>query len=239
LPLNCKRYTTRIISYAQDAYILTQATEYGERPEKESSFFAKIALPEIVPVLLTLLTRQEEDADEDEWNISMAAGTCLSLLSSAVQDAIVPAVIPFIEAHIKSQDWHYREAAVMSFGCILDGSDFVVLTPLVTQALPLLIDMMSDANIHVKDTTAWTLGRICDLLITTIKSEVHLHPLVSALVNGLQDKPRIISNCCWALQNLADQLGTIYDEDGENPKSGPLTPYYDGIVQALMRVTER
>ncbi|KAF8999789.1 armadillo-type protein [Cyathus striatus] len=215
-----------------------EAADYGEVPENESKHFAKIALPEIVPVLLMLLTKQEEDADEDEWNVSMAAGTCLSLLAGAVQDAIVPAVIPFIESHIKSEDWHHREAAVMTFGSILEGPDPSVLTPLVNQALPLLIDMMNDSNLHVKDTTAWTLGRICDLLISTIKPDVHLHPLISALVNGLQDSPRIVSNCCWALMNLADQLAIYYEEEGESVQSGPLSPYYEGVVQALLRVTE-
>lgn len=213
-----------------------EAQDYGEQPETESRHFAKIALPEIVPVLLLLLTRQEEDADEDEWNISMAAGTCLSLLATAVQDAIVPAVIPFIEAHIKAEDWHQREAAVMTFGSILDGPDPVVLTPLVNQALPLLIDMMTDTNPQVKDTTAWTLGRICDLLITTIKPDVHLHALISALVNGLQDNPKIVSNCCWALMNLADQL--CYDDEVEGQTSGPLSPYYEGVIGALLRVAE-
>jgi len=170
----------------------------------------------------------------------MAAGTCLSLLAGAVQDAIVPAVIPFIEAHIKSQDWHHREAAVMTFGSILEGPDPSTLTPLVNQALPLLIDMMTDANLHVKDTTAWTLGRICDLLISTIKPDVHLHPLISSLVNGLSDSPRIVANCCWALMNLADQLGAFYEDDAAEPtQTGPLSPYYEGVIQALLRVTER
>lgn len=216
----------------------SQAAEYGEVPESESHYFAKIALPEITPVLLGLLTQQEEDADEDEWNISMAAGTCIALLASAVQDAIVPSVIPFIEANIRSQDWHQREAAVMTFGSILDGPDPAVLTPLVNQALPLLIDMMTDANIHVKDTTAWTLGRVCDLLIGTIKPDVHLHPLVSALVTGLGDSPRIVANSCWALMNLADQLGSYYEEEAAPRQSGPLSPYYQGTVDALLRVTE-
>ena len=102
---------------------MSQAAEWGEQPEIESRHFAKIALPEIVPVLLLLLTKQEEDADEDEWNISMAAGTCLTLLAGAVQDHIVGAVIPFIEGNIKADDWHRREAAVMAFGSILDGPD--------------------------------------------------------------------------------------------------------------------
>ncbi|KAF5391964.1 hypothetical protein D9757_003286 [Collybiopsis confluens] len=215
-----------------------EAQDYGEIPEQESRHFAKIALPEIVPVLLALLTKQEEDADDDEWNVSMAAGTCLTLLAGAVADAIVPAVIPFIEAHIKSEDWHHREAAVMTFGSILEGPDPSVLTPLAEQALPLLINMMADTNPHVKDTTAWTLGRICDVLITVIKPDVHLHPLISALVAGLQDNPRIAVNCCWALMNLSDQLGLYFEHDESETGSGPLSPYYDGVVQALLRVTE-
>ncbi|KAG6824992.1 hypothetical protein H0H92_005155 [Tricholoma furcatifolium] len=91
--------------------------------------------------------------------------------------------------HIKSEDWHQREAAVMAFGSILEGLDPSVLMPLVNQALLLLIDMMHDGNAHMKDTTVWTLGRICDLLIAYIKPDVHLHPLVSALVGNLQDTP--------------------------------------------------
>ncbi|KAH9922336.1 ARM repeat-containing protein [Epithele typhae] len=221
------------------AWEATEATEYGEVPENESKFFAKVALPEIVPVLLDLLTHQDEDADEDEWNVAMAASTCLGLLAQAVQDNIVPAVIPFIEANIRATDWHMREAAVMTFGSILDGPDPNVLTPLVNQALPMLIDMMADQNVQVKDTVAWTLGRICDLLITTIRPDVHLHPLISALVAGLQDNSRIVTNCCWALMNLADQLGYVENDDGDALNApSPLTPYYEGVVNALLHVTE-
>ncbi|KAI6002203.1 armadillo-type protein [Pisolithus orientalis] len=219
------------------AHEAREAADYGEPPEIESKFFAKVALPEVVPVLLTLLTRQEEDADEDEWNISMSAGTCFNFMAQAVADPIVDAVIPFIEAHIKSPDWHQREAAVMAFGSILDGPDPSVLTRLVNQALPLLIGMMSDSNIHVKDTVAWTLGRICDLLVVTIKPDVHLHPLVSALVTGLQDNPRIVTNCCWALMNLADQLEFL-EEETEPSQTSHLSPYFEGVVNALLRVTD-
>ncbi|KAH9893956.1 ARM repeat-containing protein [Cubamyces lactineus] len=221
------------------AWEASEANEYGEVPENESKFFAKIAMPEIVPVLLDLLTHQDEDADEDEWDVSKAAATCLGLLAQAVQDTIVAAVIPFIEANIRASDWHMREAAVMTFGSILDGPDPNVLTPLVNQALPILIDMMADSNIHVKDTVAWTLGRICDLLISTIQPDVHLHPLISALVTGLQDNPRIAANCCWALMNLADQLGYVEGDDQETfNQPSVLSPYYEGVVQALLRLTE-
>lgn len=169
----------------------------------------------------------------------MAAATCLSLLAQTVADAIVPAVIPFIESHIKSADWHQREAAVMTFGSILDGPDPSVLTPLVAQALPILLEMTRDSNTMVKDTVAWTLGRICDLNVSSLKPDEHLHGLVSALVNMLEDKPRIIANCCWALMNLSDQLGgQVYDEPTVS-QQGPLAPYYEGIVNSLLRITEK
>lgn len=192
-------------------------------------------MPEILPVLLQLLTHQEEDADEDEWNVSMAAGTCLGLLAQSVSDNIVPAVIPFIESNIRAQDWHLREAAVMAFGAILEGPDPAVVTPLVHQALPILIDMMADTNVHVRDTVAWTLGRICDVLITSIKPEVHLRPLVAALVHGLADNARIIGNCCWGLQSLADQLGS---QEDDGTQTSLMSPFVDGVVQALLRTTE-
>lgn len=57
--------------------------------------------------------------------------------------------------------------------------------------------MMKDPVVNVKDTVAWTLGRVCELLIHCIKPEIHLPELISALVYGLQDNPRIVSNCCW------------------------------------------
>lgn len=211
-------------------------------PTVVSHDFALAALPEILPVMLMLLTRQEEDASEDEWNVSMAAGTALALLAQCTTDAIVAPVIPFVESGIKSPDWRLREAAVIAFGSILDGPDESVLQPLVEQALGTLIEMMRDPSGHVRDTTAWTLGRISDLMVKTIKVDQHLGPMISALLEGLSvgsagsdegSTPRIVGNCCWSLMNLAEQLG---ERDGE---TCVLSPYYAGIVAALVSLAEK
>ncbi|KAJ1660746.1 karyopherin Kap95 [Dispira simplex] len=219
------------IELALDA---ADALAANEQPARTSHNFARMALPQILPVLLFLLTKQDEDADEDEWNVSMAAGTCLSLLAQCVEDAIVPPVIPFVEANIRNEDWHMREAAVMAFGSIMEGPEPHVLNPLAQQALPVLIDMVKDPVVQVKDTAAWTLGRICDLLISSIQLDIHLQPLVAALLGGLSDSPRIISNCCWSLMNLTEQLCS--DSDAE---SYPLSPYFKDIMAALMKFTEQ
>jgi importin subunit beta-1 len=211
------------------------AALYGEVAEVESQNFAKTALPEILPVFLELLCQQDEDADDDEWNRSMAAGNCLGLLASTVGDNIVAPVIPFVEAGITQQDWRPREAAVMAFGSILDGPDPAVLKPFVTQALPPLIDMMqNDPSPHVKDTVAWTLGRITDVMVELIQPDVHLQTFITAVVVGLESSNRIVGNCCWSLTNLAEQMGSL---DDDLPSSA-MSPYYEGVLKALMRVTE-
>lgn len=201
-----------------------------------SHHFAELALSDILPVLLWILTKQEEDYDEDEWTISMASATCLSLLAQCVHNLIIAPIVPFIESNIQNPDWRHREAAVMAFGSILDGPDGHVLTPLVDQALPTLIEMMKDSVVHVKDTVAWTLGRICELLIHCIKPDVHMNALVGALVFGLQDSPRIVGNCCWSLMNLAEQLGPA---PGDEVPSSPMSPFFEGIIHALLQFTER
>ncbi|KAJ2742230.1 karyopherin Kap95 [Coemansia sp. BCRC 34301] len=211
---------------------MEDAQEYGRQPDRHSFEFAKSSLSLVMPTLLFLLTRQDEDADEDEWNVSMAAATCLSLLAQTVGNDIVNFVIPFVEQHIANGDWRYREAAVMAFGSILDGPEPSMLNPLVTQALPVLIRMLKDQDLQVKDSAAWTLGRVCDLLMDCIQLSVHLHSLVSALVAGLEDNARIVSNCCWALMNITEQLG------GTDADTYPLSDYFEGIVTVLMHITD-
>lgn len=169
----------------------------------------------------------------------MAAGTCLALLAQAVDDAIVPVVLPFIETNIKNEDWHLREAAVMVFGSILEGPDPNVLAGLVSQALPILINMMADPNAAVKDTTAWTLGRICELLVGSVNIESQLQALITALVHGLDDRPRVVANSCWALMSLAEQLAPEPGPDQQPAATATLSPYFQGIIEKLLVVTEK
>lgn len=182
------------------------------------------------------MTKQEEEDDEDDWNLPMAAGTCLSLTAQCAGDACVAPVIAFVEANIRHTEWQYREASVMAFGSILEGPSAELLIQPVSQALPFLIEMMADPVVKVKDTTAWTLGRISQYLIECIKPDVHLPALIEALVRGLGDSNRIVSNCCLSLMNLAEQLQGL---DVEDTQPGPMSPYFDGIVTALMAITGR
>ncbi|WVQ84051.1 hypothetical protein IAT38_006196 [Cryptococcus sp. DSM 104549] len=215
------------------------AVNYGDRPEFESKGFAKAALPDILPVLLELLSQQSEDDDEDDWTKAMAAAACLELLAQNVGDEIVGPVVPFVEAGITRQEWQRREAAVMAFGSILDGPDPATLAPLVTQALGALIGMMStDPSVQVRDTVAWTLSKITEMMLEVIDPAVHMRNFVTALVMGLTASPRTCNSCCAALSNIVTQLCPP-PELGDDLQTSLMSEYYQGILKELIPIAER
>ncbi|XP_076897658.1 importin subunit beta-1-like [Bidens hawaiensis] len=203
-------------------------------------YFIKQALPALVPMLLETLLKQEEDQDLDEgaWNLAMAGGTCLGLVARTVGDDIVPLVMPFIEENITKPDWRQREAATYAFGSILDGPSPNKLTPLVNVALNFMLTALTkDPNNHVKDTTAWTLGRIFEFLHgstmeTPIITQANCQPIVAVLLQSMKDVPNVAEKACGALYFLAQGFGDI-------GQTSPLTPYFQEIAQSLLSVTHR
>ena len=180
------------------------------------------------------MTNQDEDASDDDYDVSRAAYQALQLYAQCVSAEVVQPVLEFVERNIRNEDWHRRDAAVSSFAAIMDGPDAQTLDPLVKQALPVLIGMMEDDVVHVRDSAAYALGRICDYCSESIDVDVHLHPLISCLFNGLASSPKIAGSCCWALMNLADRFaGDI------GAQTNPLSKHFQDSVTSLLTVTER
>ncbi|CAF9925757.1 MAG: karyopherin beta [Heterodermia speciosa] len=195
--------------------------------------FARVASREVVPVLLELLAQQDEDAGDEDYNVSRAAYQCLQLFSQAVGGEIVQLVLGFVEQNLRNEDWHYRDAAVSAFGAIMEGPDEKVLDPLVKQALPVLISMMDDSVVQVKDSAAFALGRICESVPDSIDPQNHLPSLIVALFTGLSSNPKMANSCCWALMNLADRFA---GEPG--CQVNPLSAQFQGSIDHLLVVTQ-
>lgn len=198
-----------------------------------SQDFALQALTQILPVVLKLLLKQDEDADEDEWGLAMAAGSCLQLLAQDVRDAVVEPVIQFVAANIQSTEWAQREAAVMAFGSILDGPDMTQLRSLIRQALQPLLVLMHDYSTQVKDTVAWCLGRIADLAIDALDLNQDLPSMMQVLMEGLGDDPKVVTHCCWTIMNIVEQLSPILVE------SNTMSQYYPELVRLLVEISAR
>ena len=57
--------------------------------------------------------------------------------------------------------------------------------------------MGNDPSVQVKDSAAWTIGRICEQVpVAVLQNEILVH-LLQALIVGLNREPRVASNVCW------------------------------------------
>lgn len=220
-----------------------EAQENGLPPTRVSQHYARGALQFLAPVLMDKLSKQEEFDDDDDWNPSKAAGVCLMLLASCCETDIVQHVLPFIQDNIKSPNWRYRDAALMVFGAILGGLDELTLKPLVEQAMGTLVELMYDPSATVRDTAAWTFGRICEIIPQVVIESPLFHKILEALMRGLKELPRVAANVCWALTGLSEAAyeaaaQTQHDETA-NPPTFILSKYFDFIVQSLLETTDR
>uniref|UniRef100_U5EL75 Putative karyopherin importin beta 1 n=1 Tax=Corethrella appendiculata TaxID=1370023 RepID=U5EL75_9DIPT len=216
-----------------------EAQESGRPPNRVSRHYARGALQYLAPVLMEKLTKQEELDDEDDWNPAKSAGVCLMLLATCCEDEIVGHVLPFIDENIKSTNWRYRDAALMVFGSILSGLGAQTLKPLVEQAMPTLIQLMYDESVIVRDTAAWTFGRICEVIPEAAISDQYLKPLLESLLNGLKAEPRVATNVCWAFTGLSEAAYEAACSQDDPPETYCLSQYFEFIITSLLQTTDR
>uniref|UniRef100_A0A7S1UHI3 Importin N-terminal domain-containing protein n=2 Tax=Phaeomonas parva TaxID=124430 RepID=A0A7S1UHI3_9STRA len=218
---------------------IEDAQEYGTPQEelRPCMDYTKQALNELVPLLTHCLTQQDEDADEGTWNLAMAGSTCLRLVSSTVADDIINFIMPFITGNIQNQDWRAREAAVMAFGSIMDGVSPEGLGTYIQGATPVLITLLQNPNEHplVKDSTAWTIGRMCMYHPFAIQPEA-LPQLVESLKQLLgSPSPHICQMGAIAIHNL----GAAFESAPSNGESNGLSPFFQPLLEALIAAADR
>lgn len=192
------------------------------------------ASPTLIPLILECMTKQEEDADDDEWNIAMAAATLLEAIANTINDSVVDLVIPFVTQNINSQNWRLKEASIMAFGMILDGPSEQKISPIVSQGLPLLIQYLKDPTPIVRDTSAWTLGKICEIHKNSISAE-YIPIMIEGFIGALDDQSsNVVSQACYAVHNLAE---AVSDENESN--SNILSQFLTRLLEKLLNVASK
>jgi len=213
------------------------AIECGETDVKIFNFIGT-ALGALVPMLLEQLTKQEDDQDEDEnaWNLAMAGGTCLGLVSQLVRDPVVDQVMAFIQGNIRSGEWRQREAATFAFGAILEGPNPDRLAPISSEALQFLVMALQDESTHVRDTTAWTIGRVFEFVHSSehpMVNEQTFTQVLQAMMESLKDVPHVAGKVCYSIQSFIQAVT-------EDPATRhAVTPYFQNIIQTLITTSER
>ena len=63
--------------------------------------------------------------------------------------------------------------------------------------MPLIIKLMEDPSTVVRDSAAWTVGRVCELLPEEAINPTYLSELVTKMLTCLSAEPRVAANSCW------------------------------------------
>jgi importin subunit beta-1 len=126
--------------------VCAQELDIAELLEEDSNAdvtFHKIipqAVSTLMPVVLSLLLRQPEDPEEENFSIQNNASILLVCMSEVLGDAVLEHVIPFISSNIVSSEWRNKEAALTAFGSILEGPSVEKCTPIIQAAVQMLVE---------------------------------------------------------------------------------------------------
>lgn len=212
--------------------------KYGGPQPRQCKNFVQQALNAgggLCAALLQCLMKQSEDIEDDSWTVAKAAGACLGLVAQVVRDGVVQHAIKFIQSNISGQHWRQKEAAVIAFGLIMDGPDPKKLQQLVSQAFGLILKLIGDQSNQVKDSAAWTLGRVCEFVPMCINTQVILQNTMTAFQMGLKGHPKVAANICWAITNLAEKLSGPDEETMMAKPTSPLSNYVQPLIQMLLQ----
>jgi importin subunit beta-1 len=59
--------------------------------------------------------------------------------------------------------------------------------------------------------------------------------IISAIIGGLSDNPKIAGSCAWSITSLAEQLGT---KDPSLPTCN-LSPFFETLLSSLMAAIQK
>ncbi|VWU48923.1 importin beta, putative [Hepatocystis sp. ex Piliocolobus tephrosceles] len=185
--------------------------------QKKNHNIVKQAMVFLLPKIFNaMITQESEDIDTDAWTISMASATFLSLSAQLLKNDIVEPVISFIEENFIHEDWRRRDAAVLAYGSIMEGPDTEKLRPLVEESVGQLSEVLRDPSVSVRDTAAWTIGKITsyhsEIIYNVLGSYDNSNSLYGILLERLNDYPRVAANVCWIFHELAVNKRSTFDK---------------------------
>lgn len=231
-----------------DVEITTMMQEYDEETP-QCKHYIKQAKDVLLPVLFEAMTKQEDEniqRDMEEWTLSMAAGTCVGLCAQVLSDEILEPALKFVNANFGDDDWKKREAAVLAYGFIMEGPTSSRLEPLVHQSFTHLCNALNDRSVAVRDTTAWTIGRIASFhpnCVMGLLGTLTDRGLMMLLLEKLNDEPRVASFVCYTLHELACNISKATASSGTGTDSQqlatPLDPFFPSIAMTLLGVTQK
>ncbi|CDS37042.1 transportin 1 [Echinococcus multilocularis] len=167
----------------------------------------------------------DDDDDDDEyvsnWTLRKCSAAALDVLANIFHSEILQYLLPTTKEYLLSQDWCYRESAILVLGAIAEGcmNDMV---PYLPDLCTIFIKALADPKPLIRSIACWTLSRYANWIVGQPHDQ-YLRPLVGELLNRILDtNKRVQESACSAFATLEEEAGT------------DLCPYLDHILQTLV-----
>lgn len=215
--------------------------ENGDEPESCLKFI-KGAAKFLVPVLLQTMAKQEDDQEPDAFNKSTEAAWCLAAIATVIENEVMEFVVPWVQQNIQQGDWRLKEAAVMAYGCILDGLNDQA--NMATHA-PFIFDfclgyIKDDANELVKNSAAWTIAKVCEsehAFVTVMQGmDARINRILEVMHTA---EPSTSAELAKALRHIAENLLRMSEEPSKCRGDYPLAPVFQVVIECLYATADR
>jgi len=166
---------------------------------------------------MLIITEIDDEEDDDEMGPARSALALLDQLANDLPPRQV--IVPLLDAFPKfatSNEAGYKKAGILALGTVVEGApDFVASQ--IKQIMPLVINLLNDADVGVRHTALIGLARLADDIAEEMTD--FNEPIMTALVKNLQaamaadadpktakKNVEIIRSVCGALDSMSDGL---------------------------------
>ncbi|EAN77715.1 importin beta-1 subunit, putative [Trypanosoma equiperdum] len=206
-----------------------------ESADPRCLFYAQKGASMLVNICLQTIVRQEEGQEEGDWNIAIAGGKLLQSLAMCIQDPVVDLVMPFVYSNIEGATWREKEAAVLAFGCILNGPNADKIQDTVAQAVPGLLQYIRHDHPLVADTAGWVLATVCELFGDVFLLQPwNLQQLINIVTPMIGEGTEKAIRGCHIVHNLS----LTYEEEDCQP-TNELSRYFAELLNVLLLAIDK
>jgi hypothetical protein len=173
------------------------------------------------------LDDDEGDENPDErWTLRKCSAAALDVFARDFGADVFTSILPYLQAHLRHDDWIQREAAVLALGAVADGCMAVVI-PHLPELVPYLLTLLNDPEVLVRQIVCWTLGRYsqwaASLEDPSAKAS-YFEPMMEGILTKMLDKNKKVQEAgASAMANLEEKAGKR------------LEPYLGPIIQQFVR----
>jgi len=211
---------------------IRKAQELHMQPSRKNAGYAQKSVDKVVPILNDMIKYRSDDIEDDDWTVDRAAASCLGYLSEAVGDDILASVCSFIAENLVQNDWQCKNAATIVLGIIMNGPDQDKLEQIASKVWEHLVQNFKGNSEVLRDSTAWTIGRIFEYCPKAIQPEI-LKEVLDLFCQALVGvHPKTASSCAWAISRLAELPQPYQNRTA-------LSPYLVSLIKALLEASAR